>query len=93
MTRLSNTLRLLPAVALALGTLAFGAPAAFADQYPKGWEVQSTNLPKPTYDFLPGWHNARMRVPGAAAAATPTNDAPLKYEFTPGSTTFHHISN
>jgi len=93
MTRLTNTLRLLPAIALALGTLAVGAPAAFADQYPKGWEVQSSNLPKPVYDFLPGWHNARSRVPGAASAGASANSAPVQYEFTPGSTTFHHVSN
>ncbi|HUN48867.1 MAG TPA: hypothetical protein VMU85_20210 [Stellaceae bacterium] len=94
MIRLTNTLRLLPAVALALGALAVGAPAALADQYPKNWEVQSTNLPQPAYDFLPGWHNARMRVPGAAAStAAPVSNAPVQYEFTPGSTTFHHVSN
>jgi len=92
MTRLSHALGLLPAVALAVGTLAFTTPAALADQYPRNWNVQSTDVPQPVYDFLPG-HNARMRVPGVSAQNSTPTAGPIEYQFTPGSTTFHHVAN
>ncbi len=92
MTRFSHGRSLLPAIAIALGTLALGSSAALADQYPRNWEIESTGLPAPIYEFLPG-HNARMLVPGATAQnAASTANSPVKYDFVPGSTTFHHIN-
>jgi len=72
--------------------LVAGAPAAFADQYPRNWRVKSTDLPAPLYDFLPG-HNGRMVTGGAAAQrTTPAANAPVKYDFTPGSSNFHRTN-
>ena len=92
MTRLTRGLGRLPAIMLALGTLALGAPAALADQYPRNWEVKSTNLPPPIYDFLPG-HNHRMIVGSAAAqSAASASSSRIDYQFVPGSNNFRRVN-
>ncbi len=90
MTRFSYGL--LPAFALAVGTLAISAPVALADQYPRNWEVESTNVTPPVYDFLPG-HNHRMIVPGASVQnSAPTASSPVIYQLTPGGNNFHRVN-
>ena len=90
MTRLTRGLGRLPAIMLALGTLALGAPAAHADQYPRNWEVKSTNLPPPLYDFRVG-HNHRMTV-GSAPAQSAASSSRIDYQFVPGSNNFRRVN-
>jgi len=77
---------------LASGMLMAGSSVAFADQYPRNWQVKSTDLPAPLYDFLPG-HNGRM-VTGHAVTQNPAPAAagPVKYDFAPGSSGFRHVN-
>ena len=83
---------LLPAIAFAVGALAISAPVALADQYPRSWEVENTNVTPPVYDFLPG-HNNRMIVPGASAQnSAPAASNPVIYQFTPGGNNFHRVN-
>lgn len=90
MTRLSHGL--LPAIAIAVGALAFSAPAALADQYPRNWEVESTGLSQPVYDFEPG-HNNFMTVGHASAQTTaPAASNPVIYQFVPGGNNFHRVN-
>ena len=78
-------------IALASGTLAAGSSAALADQYPRNWQVKSTDLPSPLYDFRPG-HNGRMVNGAATPSAAPAASGPVKYDFTPGSSNFHRVN-
>ena len=88
--------RLLKITTLSIVALAGVTPSAYAwKAYPRGWNVEA-NVPKPTYDFVPGqWGDSKRYEPGQTSPGNNPSHAmncpTVIYGFTPGSGHYHEI--